>query len=318
MNRKLPIRSALALLILCACGTNPGRNVDDDATSTTDAAGDVVDSDVAPDAGDDTVTNDVPQTDTNDVSEELDASVDVETDVVQPQCIDWESPLNQRVADSAEACSSIEFMCSQSESYFDACGCGCRYEPPVCPDPTAAGVQYVANSPEECALIDYDCGQRTFEGPCGCGCLECRPETTPNLNYVATDAETCQVIDYGCPDGWSGFDDEACGCGCEVSECRADKIFGTSGLAAPFALDAQCEFLIVCSPQTLAENGLREAVGTWFDETRCGDGVAFGCPDGTRSFCEPYIAQVDANDVLAACSISMLGGVSRMLCGGDL
>lgn len=315
MNTRILALSFLLASAASACGTNPGNGVDTDAVD--DTSSDVGPAD-AGDTSDDIDAGDIAQPDAEDVAPEVDTTPDGDDDVSPPECIDWSSPLNQRVANSPEECAAIDFLCSQSEAYSDACGCGCRFEPPVCPDPDAPGVQYVATSTAECAEIDFDCGSRTFEGPCGCGCLDCRAEETPNLNYVATDADTCAVIDFGCPEGWSGFDDAACGCGCEVSECRPEKIFGTSGMAAPFRLDAQCEFLIACSPLPLAENGLREAFEVFFDEPRCGDGSAFGCPDGTRSFCEPYIAQVEASDVVAACAISMLEGVNRMLCGGDL
>jgi hypothetical protein len=146
----------------------------------------------------------------------------------------------------------------------------------------------------------------------------CPDPSAPNVDYVADSAEECAVVDFGCPEGWDGFDAGECGCGCQIAECRPRLISGTSGMAEAFDLGARCEFFIACAPTNLSANDLDETVRGYFPEARCGDGTTFGCPDGTASFCEVYIEDVDASEVVAACAVSLVEGVRRIFCGGDL
>lgn len=313
MNTTRPLAMLLAapLLLLAACGTSPARadlDVDDGPEH------DVGDTVEVHDANDDPSTpdirDDVEPADAADVGEDTEAG---------PSCIDWDSPLNQRQASSPEACADIAFVCSGGEAYSDACGCGCRYEPPTCPDPTDPAVGYVGGSPEECSVIDFDCGGDFFDGPCGCGCIACPSPDAPNVSYVSRDPRECADIDFDCAvEGFSGFNSDACGCGCEYAGCDTTKIWGTSGMAEPFQAGARCEFLILCSTESLAASGLSELMAGYYADARCGDGSAIGCPAGTASFCEPYIEQVDTVDIAAACSASRLDDVHRILCGGDL
>jgi hypothetical protein len=233
------------------------------------------------------------------------------------------SPLVQRVADSPAACADIVFSCADGgEPFSDACGCGCVYAPPFCPDPADPAVSYAATSPEACAAIDLACAGDTFDGPCGCGCLEpegpvCEPESFA-LRYVIT-GQLCDDLTVACDeDGWEPFDGGACGCGCRVSACRADRVRGTSGLAEEFALAARCEFLVACASEPADGSPTIATFGELFPSASCGAGRAMGCPEGTQSSCEAYIEDVDPAEILAACEISTAADLLQILCGGDL
>lgn len=87
-------------------------------------------------------------------------------------------------------------------------------EESFCPN-EAEGAEYISYDPDSCRLIgEIDCGdQSSFNGPCGCGCLNnsCLPET--EARYVSRDQATCERISIDCPAGSELFSD-SCGCGC--------------------------------------------------------------------------------------------------------
>lgn len=147
----------------------------------------------------------------------------------------------------------------------------------------------------------------------------CPDPDAPHVSYVARSADQCAVVDFGCPDGWTGFDDARCGCGCMLTDiaCDPSKFLGTSGLAEPLGLGAYCDFLVTCSTFPL-EEGLGRLVRAEFPDASCADGRAIGCPEGTVSSCEAYIEQADGDEIVAACSLSSSMLVSGLLCGGDM
>lgn len=147
----------------------------------------------------------------------------------------------------------------------------------------------------------------------------CPDPDAPHVSYVARSADQCAVVDFGCPDGWTGFDDARCGCGCMLTDiaCDPSKFLGTSGLAEPLGLGAYCDFLVTCSTFPL-EEGLGRLVRAEFPDASCADGRAIGCPEGTVSSCEAFIGQVDGDEIIAACTFSSSVLVSGLLCGGDI
>lgn len=141
----------------------------------------------------------------------------------------------------------------------------------------------------------------------------------PRVGWVSQSVEQCMVVDFDCAEAYDPFSDE-CGCGCRIpteGTCDSSR-FTTSGIAEPFAIDAQCEFLVFCSSLDDPE-ALRALVPPIFDELTCTAQTDYACPDfSTGASCIMYIENVEYDEVVAVCETSSDSRFDGFVCAGDL